>query len=232
MLDERSGDIDQLIVSTRQTMQNVDDIVATFKEKEGAISDMIDGGREIVLKADTIMTRGVEIATAVDPLKVEQVVSSLGSFADGLNASLTRVDELVASVDPQQVSEAVDKVSTIIDNFNNQQGQINEIIASTKSTIQNFEQVSATVRGQDDRIAALITDVQRAADRFATTLETAEGLLEAVDPEKGRQYRRLRRDCGRGPGSSGGRGSGNPEERAQSCGRCAADDGGSFQADA
>ncbi|MCX2722022.1 MlaD family protein [Roseibium salinum] len=184
VLDERSGDIDQLIVSTRQTMQNVDDIVATFKEKEGAISDMIDGGREIVLKADTIMTRGVEIATAVDPLKVEQVVSSLGSFADGLNASLTRVDELVASVDPQQVSEAVDKVSTIIDNFNNQQGQINEIIASTKSTIQNFEQVSATVRGQDDRIAALITDVQRAADRFATTLETAEGLLEAVDPEK------------------------------------------------
>jgi phospholipid/cholesterol/gamma-HCH transport system substrate-binding protein len=184
VLQKRTGDIDKLIVSTSETMQNVNSVVASLAEQEGTIKDIVEGSRQVVVKVDAIMTRGVEIATAIDPLKVEQVVASVGTFAEGLNTSLERVDALVASVDPEKVGKAVDNVSSIIDNFNNQQSQINEIIASTKSTVQNFEAVSATVRGQDDRIAALITDVQAAAERFATTLQTANDLMKAVDPQK------------------------------------------------
>jgi len=184
VLQKRTDDIDKLIVSTSETMQNVNSVVATIREQEGAIKDIVEGGRQVVVKVDAIMTRGVEIATAIDPLEIEQVVASVGTFAEGLNTSLEKVDALVASVDPEKVGKAVDDVSSIIDNFNNQQSQINEIIASTKSTVQNFEAVSATVRGQDDRIAALITDVQAAAERFAETLQTANGLMQAVDPEK------------------------------------------------
>ncbi|MHA7777670.1 MlaD family protein [Roseibium sp. M-1] len=184
VLEKRTGDIDKLIVSTSETMQNVRSIVASLQEEEGTIREIIEGGRQVVVKVDAIMTRGVEIATAIDPLKVESVVASVGTFTDGLNASLEKVDALVASVDPEKVGKAVDNVTSIIDNFNNQQSQINEIIASTKSTVQNFEAVSATVRGQDDRIAVLITDVQAAAERFATTLQTANDLMKAVDPEK------------------------------------------------
>ncbi|MCV0424006.1 MAG: MlaD family protein [Roseibium sp.] len=184
VLQKRSGDIEKLITATSETMQNVNDIVETVQQREGAISDILDGSREVVLKVDAIMSRGVEIAAAIDPLQIEQVVASVDSFTAGLNVSLLRVDEFLASVDPQRVGSAVDGVADIIDNLNNQQGEINEIIASTKSTVQNFEAVSATVRGQDDRIAALITDVQAAAERFAETLQTADDLLKAVDPEK------------------------------------------------
>lgn len=184
VLQKRTGDIDKLISSTSETMQNVNAVVENIRNQEGAIKDIVQGGRDVVVKVDAIMTRGVEIAAAIDPLKVEEVVANVSTFTDSLNASLGKVDELVASVDPEKVSKAVDNVSSIIDNFNNQQTQINEIIASTKSTVQNFEAVSATVRGQDDRIAALITDVQVAAERFATTLQTANDLMKAVDPEK------------------------------------------------
>lgn len=184
VLEERTADIDKLIVSTSETMQNISDIAGAIQKREGAISEIIEGGRDVVAKVDTIVTRGVEIAAAIDPLQVEQVVASVSTFSEGMNASLVRVDEILASVDPQKVGKAVDDVGGILDNLNVQQGQINEIISATKSTVQNFEAVSATVRGQDDRIAALITDVQAAAERFASTLETANELLQAVDPEK------------------------------------------------
>ncbi|MET1411348.1 MlaD family protein [Roseibium sp. HPY-6] len=184
VLETRSDDISKLISSTTTTMQNIDKIVAVVQEREGAISEILEGGRDVVVKVDAIMSRGVEIAAAIDPLQIEEVVQSVNTFTTGMNASLVRVDEVLASVDPQTVENAVNGVASVIDNFNNQQSQINEIIASTKSTVQNFEAVSATVRGQDDRIAALITDVQAAAERFAETLQTADTLLKAVDPEK------------------------------------------------
>ncbi len=184
VLETRSNEISKLITSTSETMQNVNKVVAVVQQREGAISEILEGGRDVVLKVDAIVSRGVEIAAAIDPLRIEQVVASVNTFTTGMNVSLLRVDEVLASVDPQKVGNAVDGVASVIDNFNNQQSQINEIIASTKSTVQNFEAVSATVRDQDDRIAALITDVQAAAERFAETLQSADTLLKAVDPKK------------------------------------------------
>ncbi|WP_428671290.1 MlaD family protein [Roseibium sp.] len=184
LLEKRTGDIDKLIVATSQTMQNVDEIVATLKGEEGTIKEMIEGGRDVVAKVDTLVSRGVELAAAIDPLKIEEVVASVSKFTSGLNASLENVDAIVASVDPEKVGKAVEGVSAIVENVNNQQSQINEIIASTKSTVQNFEAVSATIRGEDDRIAALVSDVQAAAARFSETLQTANDLMKAVDPEK------------------------------------------------
>jgi phospholipid/cholesterol/gamma-HCH transport system substrate-binding protein len=184
VLEKRSGDIDELVVATSNTMQGVNNIVEVLRAREGTINDVITGTRDIVGKVDAIVTRGVEIAAVIDPLRVDEIVASVATLTEGLNISLVRVDEIIASVDPATIGETVDSVASIVDNFNNQQSQINEIIASTKSTIQNFEAVSATVRGQDDRIAALVEDVQVAAERFASTLQSADELLRAVDPEK------------------------------------------------
>ncbi|MEP3046037.1 MAG: MlaD family protein [Roseibium sp.] len=184
LLERRSDDLDKLVVSSSETMQNVNDIVKSVRQREGSITDMIEGSRDIVVKVDAIVSRGVEIATAIDPLQVQEVVASVNTFTSSLNGSLFRVDEIIASVDPQKVEGAVDGVKSVIDNINSQQSQINEIIASTKSTVQNFEAVSATVRGQDERIAGLIEDVQVAANRFSTTLQSADELLKAVDPDK------------------------------------------------
>ncbi|MBO9419929.1 MCE family protein [Labrenzia sp. R4_2] len=184
VLEKRSGDIDELVVATSSTMQGVNNIVEMLRAREGTINDVITGTRDIVGKVDAIVTRGVEIAAVIDPLRVDEIVASVATLTEGLNISLVRVDEIIASVDPATIGETVDSVASIVDNFNNQQSQINEIIASTKSTIQNFEAVSATVRGQDDRIAALVEDVQVAAERFASTLQSADELLRAVDPEK------------------------------------------------
>ena len=184
LLDKRAPELDQLVTSSASAVDGINRIVSAVSEREDQIGAILDNGEQAVAKIDVLASRGVEIADAIDPSEIDQIVASLNGFATGLNGSLEQIDQVIASVDPDKVSETVDGLAAIIGNVNEQQGQINEIIASTKSTVQNFEALSATLRSEDGRIAGVIEDVSAAADRFAVTLESANTLLAAVDPAK------------------------------------------------
>jgi phospholipid/cholesterol/gamma-HCH transport system substrate-binding protein len=184
MLEKRTPDIDKLITSSTSAMGNIDEITATIRNEKDAIAEVIEDGRVVINKVDTIVSRGVEIVEAVQPDQVSKIVGNVETFSADLNSTLASVDEIVANVDPKKVGEAVDGAAAVVANINNQESQINEIIASTKSAIQNFEAVSATVRGQDDRIIELVDDVRAAANAFTTTLNDADAILKAVKPEQ------------------------------------------------
>ncbi|MEP4033968.1 MlaD family protein [Roseibium polysiphoniae] len=184
MLEKRAPQLDAVIVASTTTMENLAQVSDTIREHDADISSVLTSSRDVMGKVDTLMARGVEIAAAVDPATVASVVASVDTLTRDLNTSLAKVDAIVAKVDPEKVGSAVDNASSIVANIKAQENQINEIIAATKSTIQNFEQVSATVRDEDDRIIALVDDVRVAAEQFTQTLKGADGILRAVDPQK------------------------------------------------
>ncbi len=184
LLEKRSPDIDSLIASTSTAMDNISDISGTIRDRKEAISDVIKSTNAVIGKVDTFITRGNELAQAIDPDRVSNIVTNVDTFSTGLNSTLGNVDQIVANIDPQKVGEAVDGAAAVVANINAQKEQINEIIASTKSTVQNFESFSATVRGQDDRIIGLVDDVRSAANAFTQTLADADGILKAVDPDQ------------------------------------------------
>ncbi|WP_417677398.1 MlaD family protein [Roseibium sp.] len=184
LLEKRSPDIDSLIASTSTAMDNISDISGTIRDRKEAISDVIKSTNAVIGKVDTFVTRGNELAQAIDPDRVSNIVTNVDTFSTGLNSTLGNVDQIVANIDPQKVGEAVDGAAAVVANINAQKEQINEIIASTKSTVQNFESFSATVRGQDDRIIGLVDDVRSAANAFTQTLADADGILKAVDPDQ------------------------------------------------
>ena len=184
MLEKRSPEIDTMIASTSLAMDNLAQVSQTVRAHDADIGNILSESRSAMSKVNEIAARGAEIANAVDPQKVSNVVASVETLTQDLTNSLARVDEIVAKVDPEKVGSMIDNADTIVANFRNQETQINEIIASTKSTVQNFEQISATVRGQDDRIVALVDNVRAAADQFTQTLKEADGILKAVDPQK------------------------------------------------
>ncbi|WP_153768382.1 MCE family protein [Labrenzia sp. CE80] len=184
MLEKRAPQLDAVIVASTTTMENLAQVSDTIREHDADISSVLTSSRDVMGKVDTLMARGVEIAAAVDPATVASVVASVDTLARDLNTSLSKVDAIVAQVDPEKVGSAVDNASSIVANIKAQENQINEIIAATKSTIQNFEQVSATVRDEDDRIIALVDDVRVAAEQFTQTLKGADDVLRAVDPQK------------------------------------------------
>ncbi|MBD8876417.1 MlaD family protein [Roseibium polysiphoniae] len=184
MLEKRTPQLDAVIVASTTTMENLAQVSDTIREHDADIGSVLTSSRDVMGKVVTLMARGVEIAAAVDPATVASVVASVDTLTRDLNTSLAKVDAIVAKVDPEKVGSAVDNASSIVANIKAQENQINEIIAATNSTIQNFEQVSATVRDEDDRIIALVDDVRVAAEQFTQTLKGADGILRAVDPQK------------------------------------------------
>jgi phospholipid/cholesterol/gamma-HCH transport system substrate-binding protein len=184
VLEKRSSEIDAAIVASSKTLDNLAGVSQTLKAHEEDIGNVLSDSRAVMGKVDSIVSRGVEIADAVDPDKVSNVVASVETLTRDLNVSLAKIDAIVTEVDPAQVGSVVDNAASIVANVQAQEAQINEIIASTKSTVQNFEQISATVRGEDDRIVALVDNVREAADQFTQTLRDADGILQAVDPQK------------------------------------------------
>ncbi len=184
VLDKRAPEIDGLISSSSSAMDNINAITETIRSEKEAIAEVIEDSRTVLGKVDTIVSRGVEIAEAVQPGQVSTIVSNVETLSTGLNSTLSSVDEIVAKIDPEKVGATVDNAAAFVSNIQAQETQINEIIASTKSAVQNFEAVTATIRGEDDRIVALVDDVREAANAFTTTLNDADTILKAVKPDQ------------------------------------------------
>lgn len=184
MLEKRTPEINDMIAATTVTMENISQVSSTIRAQNQNIAAVIESGKAAMGKVDSIVTRGVEIADAVDPDQVSRIVTSVETLTSDLNASLGKVDAIMTQIDPAKIGAAVDGAADVVANINAQESQINEIIAATKATIQNIEAVSATVRGEDDRIIALIDDLRLAASVFTETLASADGLMKAVDPQQ------------------------------------------------
>lgn len=184
MIEKRTPEIEDMISATTVTMKNISQVSSTLRAQDQNIAAVIESGKSAMSKVDSIMARGVEIANAVDPDQVSSIVTSVNTLTNDLNASLGKVDAIVTQIDPAKIGAAVDGAADVVANINAQESQINEIIAATKATIQNIEAVSATVRGEDDRIIALIDDLRLAASVFTETLASADGIMKAVDPRQ------------------------------------------------
>ncbi|EFO30809.1 ABC transporter, periplasmic substrate-binding protein [Roseibium sp. TrichSKD4] len=184
VLKDRTSEINTLISASSTTMDNLASVSTTIREQDQNLVAAIESGKGVLEKADVMMARGIEIVDAVDPASVQQTVASVESFTTNLNASLGRVDAIVAAVDPVSVQSVVDDTAEIVSNFRAQEAQINEIITATRSSIQNIESVTATVRGEEDRIIALIDDLRVASVQFTETLASADTVISAVKPEQ------------------------------------------------
>jgi phospholipid/cholesterol/gamma-HCH transport system substrate-binding protein len=103
MLEKRTPDLDKLISSSTSAMDNIDEITATIRNEKDAIAEVIEDGRVVINKVDTIVSRGVEIVEAVQPEQVSKIVGNVETFSADLNSTLASVDEIVANVDPEKV---------------------------------------------------------------------------------------------------------------------------------
>jgi len=184
VLQNRSQEIDQLVASTSETMGNVASISKTIAEQDESIKLAIESGRDVLIKADLFMDRGLEIAASVQPQVIQDVLASVDLFTRNLNTSLGQVDAIIAQVDPQVVGEAVNSAADVLQNLEEQETQINEIIASTMSSMENIEAITATVREKEDDAIQLVADLRVAATQFTETLSSANDVITAINPDQ------------------------------------------------
>ncbi|GGB37110.1 hypothetical protein GCM10011316_06520 [Roseibium aquae] len=182
VLKARSGELDRLVSSSAQTMENVAEISDSLAGQRETLAQVIERGRDVMVKADQAMDRGLEIVASVQPDLVSRIIASTNTFAENLNTSLGQVDAIIAGVDPERVRQAVTDASAVLDNIRNREGEINEIIASTTASMQNIEVITATVRDKEDEAIELVADLRRAATQFTETLASANSVISAIDP--------------------------------------------------
>ncbi|TFF27717.1 MCE family protein [Jiella endophytica] len=183
-----------------QIVDNVTQVTANVRnqsDKLGEVMDSVQSAANGVGRIGEVINRNSD--------GIDSFVSALGPFATTatdvatkLGTTLEGADRVIAAVDPEKVSTTLDGVSTTATNvadlsqkLKDQAGAIDTIVQGASNAVSNVESVTQTVadRREDiDRaianIAPLTDTANRVANRLDVTLQNADRVVAAVDPDK------------------------------------------------
>lgn len=173
--------------------------VAELSETASRLSSRLDG---IIAKAD-------EIVTAVDPQKVDGILTStedfmrraaeasqniqgviaqaediagqLNAFSTGLNETLVDAKQVVAGIDPSKVQSAVDSIAAFSDQIANVTPDVNGIVADVKSTVSNVKTFADGITAQKDNIDAIVTNARELAAKLNKASDRIDNVLGAAE---------------------------------------------------
>ncbi|MBC00467.1 MAG: ABC transporter substrate-binding protein [Rhodobacteraceae bacterium] len=152
VLEDRSDDIDRLVVSTGKTMENIEAVTAIAVDREADIRAFIADARVISDKLIGTVDRVNGILAAVDPLRVESVIASVNEVATGLAG---RTDTITRAID--QAGTAVDNVTEFSESLKGRGPDIDRIISDAQD-------LAATLNATGTRVQSLVAKVEAMVD--------------------------------------------------------------------
>lgn len=152
VLEDRSDDIDRLVVSSSKTMENIEAVTAIAVDREADIRAFIADARVISDKLIGTVDRVNGILAAVDPLRVESVIASVNEVATGLAG---RTDTITRAID--QAGTAVDNVTEFSESLKGRGPDIDRIISDAQD-------LAATLNATGTRVQSLVAKVEAMVD--------------------------------------------------------------------
>jgi len=171
--------------------RNADNIDA-FLKSIGGLSDTF---RNLSARLDSTLASIDSLIKAVDPQKVDNVVTSIDkvtsdlaaasgdvketvtairetaatfdAFGKGATATLDKVDKLIAAVDTQKVEGAIDNISVAT--------------ADARKAISSVTGVADRIGRREEDIDQIITDVQQMANKLNNASSRVDGVLAKLD---------------------------------------------------
>ncbi|SDU25205.1 MlaD family protein [Stappia sp. ES.058] len=182
VLQDRSDDIDRLVVSSSKTMENIEQVTAIAVDREADIRAVIADARVISDKLIGTVEQVNGILTAVDPARVESVLASVDNVATGLSG---RTDTITRAID--QAGVAVDNVTEFSDSLKGRGPDIDAILADAKTLTATLNATGTRVQSVVAKVEAmvdadgegLITEATKAASAIRKVADT---LAERVGP--------------------------------------------------
>lgn len=180
------------VESFSQALQNNADGIDSFL---ASVSDLSATFTSVSGQLESTLAAGEELIRAVDPDRINEVVSNVESFTRQLDEAGSGLGEIMANVD-----EAVQSVVRFSDGANETLARVDTIVGSVDpelvaNVVRNFEAASATVNEAADNVARLsqliddrsedidriIGDSQQLAERLNRTSERVESVVARVD---------------------------------------------------
>ena len=198
--------------SVTNTTKNVEAFTGALAENaEGiknfleSVAELSDTASRLSSRLDGIIAKVDEIVTAIDPQKVDGIITSsndfmqraadaseniqnviaqaetiatnLNEFSTGLNATLKDVNEVVAGIDPAKVTTAVDNISGFSDQLKTVAPDISTMVADAKATVAGAKDFANSLTARKDDIAAIVTDAKELADRLNAASTKIDSVL-------------------------------------------------------
>ena len=202
--------------SVTNTTKNVEAFTGALAENaEGiknfleSVAELSDTASRLSSRLDGIIAKVDEIVTAIDPQKVDGIITSsndfmqraadaseniqnviaqaetiatnLNEFSTGLNATLKDVNEVVAGIDPAKVTAAVDNISGFSDQLKTVAPDINTMVADAKETVAGAKDFANSLTARKDDITAIVTDAKELADRLNAASTKIDSVLGAAE---------------------------------------------------
>ncbi|MCA1298866.1 MlaD family protein [Stappia indica] len=212
IVNENRDDVDEIMTNARifsgALAKNADGVenfmssVASTGEAltrlSGRLEGLVDSATAIVdavppEKVTSIVNDAAEVthkvAGAADGLTellktAEAAGADLEKFTRGLNQSLQEFDKVIAAVEPQSIAEIVDGVAAFAKVLEDRSADIDRLVVSTSETMANIEQVTQLAVEEKATVKEVIEDAKIVSEKLVSTVESVNGILEAVDPAK------------------------------------------------
>ena len=202
ILTEFEGFVDDVRSPLTETVRNVEAFSQALQNNAdgidsflASVSDLSETFQSVSGQLESTLAAGEELIRAVDPDRINQVVSNVESFTRQLDEAGGGLGDIMANVD-----EAVQSVRQFSDGANETLARVDTIVGSVDpelvaNVVRNFEAASATVNEAADNIAHLsqviddrsedidriIGDSRQLAERLNRTSERVESVVARVD---------------------------------------------------
>ena len=198
--------------SVTNTTKNVEAFTGALAENaEGiknfleSVAELSDTASRLSSRLDGIIAKVDEIVTAIDPEKVDGIITStndfmeraakaseniqkviaqaetiatnLNEFSTGLNTTLADAKKVVAGIDPTKVSTAVDNISAFSDQLKAVAPNVDVIVADAKAAVAGARDFADNLGAQKDSLNAIVASAKELADRLNAASTKIDSVL-------------------------------------------------------
>ena len=202
--------------SVTNTTKNVEAFTGALAENAedissflASVSELSDTASRLSSRLDGIVAKADEIVTAVDPTKVDGILTStddfmrraadaseniqgviaqaetiatqLGEFSTGLNETLGNVRQVVAGIDPAKVQSAVDNIAGFSDQLREATPDVEAIVADVKATVAGAKDFADNLTTQKDNVNAIVANARELATKLNAASERIDKVLGAAE---------------------------------------------------
>lgn len=182
VLQERSTDIDRLVVSSTRTMENLEQVSTSVAEGREDIRQVLADARIIGTQLVATVDRIDQVVAAVDPEQVKSLVASVERFSGEIAGKTKIVTDAI-----EKAGEAVDNVNEFSQSLKDRGPQIDQIVRDAQELASKLNATGTRVQSVVDKVDAMVEGdgeglIAEATQAAASIRKVADVLAERVGP--------------------------------------------------
>ncbi len=173
--------VGELSATASRLSSRLDGIIANVDQIVTAVDPQkVDG---ILTSTDDFMRRAATASENIQNViaQAETIASQLGEFSTGLNETLGQVKTVVAGIDPAKVTAAVDSISGFSTQLQAATPDVSTIVADAKAAVAGARDFADTITAQKDNVTSIVTSARELADKLNAASSRIDSVLGSAE---------------------------------------------------